>query len=190
MIYEVVERIAQHLQDPTLGVNGFVKLVPTGAGTPAMESVAVTSEFDITYLPGGMIPVEYYANGPLVLVRRGDDVGEFAPAGNPEIMDADSRVGVAVLVLYPRQEVNALHLENRRLSALLRCVQASVAHFFESVHYDDRCLRDVQIVTLLGAPRLVPTISRISEIDVMAGALLLDLNVTDRWAENVVPPIP
>lgn len=190
MIHEVVERITQHLQDPTLGVNAFAPLVPRGAGTPAMETVEVVDEFTVPYLAGGTIPDALYANGPLVLVRRAHDVGEFATPGTIEVPDDDSRVGVAVLVLYPRRTQYELHLENRRLSALLRAVYASVAHLFESVAYEDRCLRDVQLVRLLGPPRLVPTVARLSEVDTMAGALLLDVSVTDRWAENIVPPIP
>lgn len=190
MIYEVVERIRMHLADSILGVNAFAPLVPMAAGDPALEDVAVESEFSIDYLPGHELPARAYQGGPLVLVRRGDDTGEFAPPGEPEVMAQDSRVGVAILVLYPRMAAHTPQLEARRLSALLRAVALSLGHLFDSVPYEERALRQVQLVQVLAGPRLVPTIAALSQVDLMGGALLLDLSVTDQWAENIVPPVP
>lgn len=190
MIYEVCELIATHLRDPQLGIAALSPHVPLNAGDPAVEEVMVLSEFEVDYLAGVPVPKELYATGPVVLVRRGDDVGEFSPAGNPEIAAADSRVGVAVLVLYPRETANALTTENRRLSAVLRALRASIGLFFERVPYDARELRAVQIVGLVEGStiRLVPTVAMVSERDLMAGAVLLDCAVTDRWAE--IDPLP
>jgi hypothetical protein len=193
MIYEVCEMVTTHLKDATRGVNALRVSVPLGGGDPALEAATIKSEFDINYLPMGRIPPTAYGAGPLVLVRRADDIGEFAPPGNPEIMSDDSRVGVAVLVLYPRQSAHSLDVENRRLSAMLRVVARSLALWIEELTLDQRTLRDVLVVSLLGAVRMVPTVTTIGgedSTDLAAGAVLMDLRVTDRWAENITPLAP
>ena len=190
MIYEVCELLATHLRDATMGVNALRASVPLAVGDPALEAVTVVSEFEIPYVPGTKLPESAYRDGPLVFVRRGDDTGEFAPAGNPEVANADGRVGIAILVLYPRLQAHGLDVENRRLSATLRAVRRSIGLFFESRSHDQRALRDVQVVDLLGAVRVMPTVAAISEVDAMAGAVLLDCNVTDRWAEGITPLTP
>lgn len=190
MIYEVCELLATHLRDATMGVSALGASVPLAVGDPAVEEVTVVSEFEIPYVPGTRLPDSAFKDGPLVLVRRGDDLGEFAPAGNPEIAHEDGRVGVAILVVYPRLQAHSLDVENRRLSATLRAVRRSVGLFFESLPYEQRALREVQVVALLGAIRVVPTVAAISEVDAMAGAVLVDVNVTDRWAEGTTPLTP
>lgn len=190
MIYEVCELLATHLRDATHGVNALRASVPLAVGDPALEDVTVVSEFEIPYVPGVKLPDAAFADGPLVLVRRGDDTGEFAPAGNPEIAMEDGRVGIALLVVYPRLAAHGLDVENRRLSATLRAVRRSVGLFFEAIAHEARALREVQVVALLGSIRVVPTVAAISEVDAMAGAVLLDLNVTDRWAEGITPLTP
>lgn len=190
MIYEVCELLATHLRDATMGVNALRASVPLAVGDPALEAVSVVSEFEIPYVPGTKLPDSAFADGPLVFVRRGDDVGEFAPPGNPEILLEDGRVGVAILVLYPRLVAHGLHVENRRLSATLRAVRRSVGLWLEAVSHDQRVLRDVVVVAGLGSVRVVTTTAAISEVDAMGGAVLLDLNVTDRWAEGITPLTP
>ncbi len=187
MIYEVCDLLATHLRDPMMGVNAVRASVPLAPGDPALEAATVVSEFEIPYVPGTKLPESAYADGPLVFVRRGDDTGEFAPAGNPEIASADGRVGVAVLVLYPRLQRHGLDVENRRLLAMLRAVRHSVGLFFELVPYAQRELRDVQVVEHMGAIRVLPTGAAISEVDAMAGVIMLDCRVTDRWAEGITP---
>jgi hypothetical protein len=193
MIYEVCELIKQHLKDPAMGIDALAPSVPLAVGDPAIEFCTIVSEFDITYLPTGSIPPSAYKDGPLVLVRRGDDIGEFAPPGNPEILEADGRIGVAILALYPRESANTLDQENRRLSALLRVIRRSCELFFQDVPIESRDLREVRIVGPLGGARLVPTVARIGgeeSVDLMAGAILLDLKVTDRWAEGITAITP
>lgn len=190
MIYEVCELLATHLRDGAMGVNALIGSVPLAAADPALEAVTVVSEFEIPYVPGTKLPDSAFADGPLVLVRRGDDTGEFAPAGNPEIANEDGRVGVALLVVYPRLIAHGLDVENRRLSATLRAVRRSLALLFEERPYEQRELRGVQVVSLLGAIRVVPTVAAISEVDAMAGAILLDMRITDRWAEGTTPLTP
>lgn len=190
MIYEVCELLATHLRDGADGIDALVGSAPLAPEDPPLEAVTVVSEFEVPYLAGGKIPASAYKAGPLVLVRRADDVGEFAPPGNPDVMADDSRCGVAVLVLYPRETNHAVHVENRRLSALLRVVRRSVGHWIEQKNYESRELRGVQVVGLLGAIRVVPTLMMIGgedATDLSLGAVLLDLNTTDRWAEGITP---
>lgn len=185
MIYEVVTMLAQHLQDGTFGVNALRLTVPLGATDPPIEPVTVRSEFELPYVAGEEIPASAYESGPLVLVRRGDDAGEFSAPGNPEIAGLPNRVGVAVLILFPRRALRELHEENRAMSGLLRVVRRSVGHFFEDVPITARNLRDVQISDVLGPPRLVPAMTYLSEQDLLAGAVLMDLRVLDRWADGI-----
>lgn len=190
MIYEVCELLAAHLRHSTMGVDALAPAVPLALGDPALEPVTVVSEFEVDYLAGGKIPASAYKDGPLVLVRRADDVGEFAPPGNPDVMAEDSRCGVSVLALYPRVTNYAIRVENRRLSALLRVIRRSVGLWLEQAQYDARELRRVQVVNTIGPIRVVPTIQLTSgedSVDLVAGAVLLDLNVTDRWAEGITP---
>jgi hypothetical protein len=185
MIYEGVELVTAHLRDGTMGVNALRTSVPLAPGDPPIESVTVHSEFEINYLAGGKIPVEAYETGPLVLVRRADDAGEFSAPGNPELLSNDTRLGVAILVLFPRRSARDTHHENRCCSALLRVVRRSIGMFLEDVPADARALRDVQLTALLGAPRVVPTAMAISEVDLVMGAVLLDFQALDRWAEGL-----
>lgn len=185
MIYEVVTLVTRHLQDGAMGVNALRASVPLDPLDPPIETVTVRSEFELEYLAGEEIPASAYEEGPLVLVRRGDDAGEFSAPGNPEILGAPSRVGVAILVFFPRRQQRALHQENRCLSALLRVVRRSVGLFFEDVPIADRNLRDVQITDVLAPPRMVPTMTYVSERDLLAGAVLCDLRVLDRWADGI-----
>lgn len=195
MIYEVVQLVAAHLRDGAMGVDALAASVPLASGDPALEAVTVTTEFEVPYLAGGRIPASAFGGGPLVLVRRADDLGEFSAPSAPEILEADGRCGVAILVLYPRNSAHALDVENRRLSALLRVVRRSLAYWLEDVPYAARELRGVQVVGPLGTSgvRVIPTIAMIGgedAVDVVAGVLQLDLNVTDRWAEGITPLTP
>ncbi len=190
MIYEVCELLTTHLRDGADGIDALLGSVPLAPEDPPLEAVTVVSEFEVPYLAGGKIPASAYKTGPLVLVRRADDVGEFAPPGNPDVMAEDGRCGVAVLVLYPRETNRAVHVENRRLSALLRVVRRSVGIWIEEKNSDLRDLREVHVTGVLGAIRVVPSIPMVSgedATDLVLGAVLLDLNVTDRWAEGITP---
>lgn len=193
MIYEVVQLVAAHLRDGAMGVDALAASVPLASGDPALEAVTVTTEFEVPYLAGGRIPASAFGGGPLVLVRRADDLGEFAAPSAPEILEADGRCGVAILVLYPRDSAHSLDVENRRLSALLRVVRRSLAHWLEDVPYAARELRGVQVVGPLAGVRVIPTVAMIGgedAVDVVAGVLQLELNVTDRWAEGISPQTP
>ncbi|MBX3173275.1 MAG: hypothetical protein KF709_02630 [Gemmatimonadaceae bacterium] len=185
MIYEVCELLTTHLRDPQYGVAALSPSVPLPPGDPAVEEVTVVSEFEIDYLPGMPIPPAAYEKGPLVLVRRGDDVTEFSAPGNPEIVTADGRVGCSVLVLYPRQAIYTRQIENRRLSATLRAVRASVGLWLERIPYEERSLRGVQVVSAVAGSslRVLSTVFALSEVDTLCGAVILELQVTDRWAE-------
>lgn len=186
MIYEGCELVATHLRDGEMGVNAIRNTVPLGVNDPLIEPVTVKHEFEIAYLAGGDIPQSAYEEGPLVLVRRADDVGEFSAPGNPELLSDDERLGFAILVLFARRETRTLHLENRCLSALLRVVRRSLGMLFEDVSHDARALRGVQFVGTLAPPRVVPTIAQFGKVDLLAGAVLLDVRVTDRWASGIV----
>ncbi len=185
MIHEVCELLALHLKDGVHGVEVLRTSVPLPPLEVPLEAVTIKHEFEIAYVSAGEIPIEAYENAPLILVRRGDDGGEFSAPGNPEISGLSERVGVAILVLFSRREARQLHEENRQLSALLRVIRRSLGHFFETVPHAERSLRDVQIVDLLAPIRVVPTMAYLGEFDLMAGAVLLDLRVTDRWAELI-----
>lgn len=197
MIYEVCELLTTHLKHATMGVNAIAASVPLGAGDPALEDVAVASEFDAPYLPLGKIPASVFRGGPAVFVRRGDAIGEFAPPSAPEVILEDGRVQVAVLALYPREAAHSLDVENRRLSALLRVIRRSVGSWLEEVPIEARVLRHVQVVGPAGgsapAVRIVPIVAfpgGEDSVDVCAGVVLLDLVVTDRWAEGITPLTP
>lgn len=193
MIYEVCELLANHLRSGADGLDALIGSAPLAPNDPPLEAVAVVTEFEIPYVGGSKIPASVYKDGPVVLVRRGDDVGEFAPPGNPEILDADGRCGIAVLVLYPRESEHKLHVENRRLSALLRVVRRSVGLWLERpASHATRELRGVCVVGPMAGIRLVSTVFSIGgdekyAPDLVAGALMLDLNITDRWAEGITP---
>ena len=128
MIYEVCELVAAQLRDSAVGVNALVGSVPLAPADPALEPVTVKTEFEVPYLAFGRVPAAAWGAGPLVLVRRADDTGEFSMPSSPDILTDDSRCGVAILVLYPRQSDKTLDVENRRLSALLRVVRRSLGH--------------------------------------------------------------
>ena len=171
MIYEVCELVAAQLRDSAVGVNALVGSVPLAPADPALEPVTVKTEFEVPYLAFGRVPAAAWGAGPLVLVR----------------------CGVAILVLYPRQSDKTLDVENRRLSALLRVVRRSLGHWLEDARYPDRELRDVQVVGPLAPIRVVPTVAMLGgedAVDVVGGAVLLELNVTDRWAEAITPLTP
>ena len=184
MIYEVCELLATHLQDGAMGVNALRLSVPLDALDPPLEAVTVASEFELEYLAGDKIPDSGSGAGPLVLVRRGDDTGEFSAPGNPELLSNPARVGIAVLVLFPRRTIRDLHLENRCQSALLRVVRRSIGMFFEDVDYAARALRGVQIRSALSV-RVVPALALLGEQDLLAGAVLVDVDVIDRWSEGI-----
>lgn len=186
MIYEVCEIITRHLRDGEHGVNTLRLSVPLDPNDPPLEQiVTVKSEFEFPYLPGGRIPESVYDDGPLVLVRRGDEMGEFSTPGSPEI-DADrSHCAVAIPVFFPRRSARDLHQENRCLSALLRVVRRSVGALMEVIPVEQRNCRDVQLTDLVAPPRLIPTVVYVGEQDVAAGAVLLDCYVLDRWAEGI-----
>lgn len=197
MIYEVCELLATHLRHPTMGVNALAASVPLGAGDPALEEVNVASEFDAPYLPLGKIPASVFKGGPAVFVRRGDAMGEFAPPSAPEVILEDGRVQVAILALYPRESAHSLDVENRRLSALLRVIRRSVGSWFEDAPIAARVLRHVCVVGPAGgagpAVRVVPLVGfpgGEDSVDVCAGTVLLDVTVTDRWAEGITPLTP
>lgn len=185
MIYEACAIVAAHLRDGTYGVNALRTTVPMHPTDPPIDEVTVHSEFEIAYLPQNRIPETAYATGPLVLVRRADDVGEFSPPGNPELLSEDSRLGMAICVLFPRRARRDLHEENRCLSGLLRVVRRSLGHLLEDVPLTDRVLRDVQLTGVLGGLRVVPSVVAISETDVVMGAVLVDWRALDRWAEGI-----
>lgn len=187
MIYEVCTLVAEHLRDGTYGVNNLRTSVPLAATDLPLEPVTIVSEFEVPYLPFGHVPAEAYEQGPLVLVRRSDDVGEYSVPGFPEILAGDSRIGVDLLVLFARRQSRDIQQENACLSALLRVVRRSIGFWLEDLTPADRDLRDVRVVQQLVPPRVVPTIGRISQTDLVAGTIKLDLNVTDRWAENISP---
>lgn len=183
MIHEICALLTAHLREGPWGVNALRLSVPLGPTDLPIEEVTIVSEFEVPYLPGLRVPKEAFADGPLVLVRRADDVGEYSAPSAPDIMAADSRVGVDLVVFFPRRAVRALHQENQCLSALLRVVRRSLEHWLVHVPYAERTLRDVQIVGTLAPPRVVPSGVAIGEGDVVAGAIKLELDVTDRWAE-------
>lgn len=185
MIHEVCERLAEHLRDAERGVAALRLSVPLPPLDTPIDVVTVKHEFEIPYVAAGEIPASAYEGGCLVLVRRGDDAGEFSAPSSPELLSKSERVPVAVVVLFSRREDRALHQENRQLSSLLRVVRRSLGLFFESVPYAERSLRDVQLTHLLAPIRVVPTMAYLGEFDLMAGALLLDVAVTDRWAELI-----
>lgn len=184
MIYEACELLTTHLQG-AMGVNALRPSVPLNPLDPPIEPVTVRHEFEVPYLPGGQLPRSAYEDGPLVLVRRADDVGEFSAPGYPEILADPSRIGLAIPVFFPRRELRDPHLESRCLSALLRIVRRSIGMFFEDVPLAERHLRGVQLTALLGGIRVQPTLLAIGEADLLAGAVLLDIKATDRWAEGI-----
>lgn len=184
MIYEACTIVAEHLKG-AMGVNMLAASVPVDPLDPPLEQVTVESEFEISWLPGTPLPATAYADGPLVLVRRADDLGEFSAPGYPEVLSDHTRLGLAVMVFFPRRELRKPHLENRCLSALLRATRRSLGMLFEDVALGDRALRHVQLSSLLTPIRLQPTLFRISETDVLAGALHLDIKAIDRWAEGI-----
>lgn len=194
MIYEVCEMIGTHLAThPTLGLAAMAAQVPKAVGDPSLETVSVKTEFEIPYLPLGTIPAAAYQNGPLVFVRRADDAGEFAPLSNPEVIERDGRVGIVVLVLYPRQSQNPLHIENRRCLMLVRAVARSLGAWLQELTPDDRDLREVRVIGPLEAVRISPNVSLLGgqdAVDVAMSAVMLDLKVTDRWAEGITPLAP
>ncbi len=185
MINECCELLTEHLKGP-MGINVLRASVPLAANDPPLEHVTVKSEFEVSWLPGTPLPATAYEDGPLFLVRRGDDLGEFSAPGYPELLADPSRVGLAVMAFFPRRELRLPHLENRALSALLRVGRRSIGMYFEDVPIAERNLRGVQLSRLLAPVRLQPTLVRISETDVLAGALLLDAQALDRWAEGIV----
>jgi hypothetical protein len=185
MIYEACELVAAHLRDGEFSLNALRAEVPMGPVDPPIDEIVVKHEFEIEYLPQNRIPESVYGAGPLVLVRRGDDVGEFSPPGNPELLDEDARLGMAILALFPRRVSRDLHEENRCSSALLRVIRRSIGHFLEHVPVTARNLRDVQLTGLLGGIRVLPAVTLISETDLMVGAVLLDWRVNDRWADII-----
>lgn len=184
MNYEACEMVTAHLKGP-MGVNALRQSVPLHVNDPPIEPVTIRSEFEVSWLPGEPLPESAYDDGPLVLVRRGDDLGEYSAPGNPELLDNASRVGIAIPVFFPRRALRDPHLENRCMSALLRVVRRSIGMFWEDVPIADRNLRDVQLTCLLGEIRLVPTILAVSKVDVLAGAVLFDCKANDRWAEGI-----
>jgi hypothetical protein len=185
MIYEGCEILTAHYRDGTMGVNALRSTVPLAAGDPPIETITVFSEFEVPYLAGGRIPDSAYESGPLCLVRRGDEVGEYSAPGHPELLSDDSRLRIDTLLFFPRRQARDIHHENRCLSALLRIVRRSIGLLFESVPADERALRDVQLTALLAGPRLVPTIHQVSETDLLAGAVIAEFKALDRWAEGI-----
>lgn len=185
MIYEVCTLLAEHLRDGTSGVNNLRTSVPLAPTDLPLEPVTIVSEFEVPYLPFAHVPSEAYEDGPLVLVRRADDLGEYSAPGAPEILGDDSRIGVDVLVLFARRQTREIQQENACLSALLRVVRRSIGIWLEDLTPAERDLREVRVIQQLVPPRLVPTIGKIGQTDLVAGVIKLDLNVTDRWAENI-----
>jgi len=185
MIYEVCTLCTEHLRDGTFGVNALRTTVPLAPTDLPIEPIAVVSEFEVPYLPGASIPAEAYEQGPLLLVRRSDDVGEYSAPSAPDVMADDTRIGVDVLAFFPRRLARELHQENASLSALLRVVRRSIGHWLEDVAHADRVLRDVQVVGVHVPPRVVPINLRVGGTDLLGGALKCDLHVTDRWAEGI-----
>lgn len=185
MRYEACELLAEHLKGE-YGINALRLSVPLQANDPPLEAVTIRSEFEVSgWIPGRPLPESLYREGPLCLVRGGEEASAFSAAGNPEIVDDPSHLSLAAYLLWPRREARMLTFENRMLSGLLRAMRRSVSLFFEKVPIEERNLRDVQITALLGMIRLVPMTTAISDVDVIAGAVFFDCKVIDRWAENI-----
>lgn len=185
MKYEACELLATHLRGD-MGINVLRLSVPLQPLDPPLEEVTVRSEFDLAgWMPGRPIPALAYGNGPLCLVRGGEEASNYSAAGNPEIADDATMLSLAAYLFFPRREIRQLPEENRMLSALLRVLRRSIGHFMEDVPITDRNLRDVQLTALLGPIRLVPMVTAVSELDVLAGAVFFDCKVNDRWAEGI-----
>lgn len=185
MNYEACELIAKHLQDGAMGVDALRLSVPMDALDAPIEAITVKHEFEVAYLPGGRLPEGIYDAGPLVLVRSADDAGEFSAPGSPEVLSDPTRCGIAIAVFFPRRQARDLHTENRCASALLRVVRRSIGMFFEDVDITERNLRGVQLTALLDPIRIVRQVALIGETDLLAGAVLLNMKVIDRWAEGI-----